>query len=634
MYQLIFLWLLVTGVLLGGGPALFGPTDPRALVPMGFGVVSLIAGACVIIVTKLWVKTSANIAYYMTGGRTPHVVIDGGALFIPVVHELMPVTLETMKLEVKRHGPDALICRDFLRVDVSAEFYIRVAKTEEGVKAAATTLGNDATDPERIRNRLLEKLVSALRTVAATMDLNELHQNREEFASRVLKAVTKDIDPNGLLLETVTISQLDQTDIANLKAENVFDAQGIRKATEITQVARVERNKLERNAELEITTQNVATRKRVLEEEQTRSFAEADQSAKVAQRLAERKREVAEFELAQQEQVEKRNVQKVREVKAAEIQREAMLIEENQKREKAEVLKLQAIEVAKRDQQVALAMAEARRADAEATQRLAEAKEREAAENVKTAAELAAARREKEKAVIKAEQAGETNLIEQQKLADAEAYTKTRQAEAQVAAAENEATAKIRLSEAVLESKRREAEAERVLQMVPIEVDREAVKVEQQRLKATQMVPVEVDAERVRIEAQRVEVLRSELAAKDSHQQAAIHLEVARMQIEAQKEIGKAMAAAMGQFMSHGSFQVFGDPNTLATMMERFNQGLGLSQMVMGMRESNPLLGKVVDSGLAAAGAGLDAFKAKAEASVAAAAPAPAPTPAEEPGES
>lgn len=575
---------------MGGGLWMLPHDRMTALILGGAGLLVTILGVVVLAFSKLWVRTSANESFYRTGWLAPRVIIDGGAMVVPGLQQLTRVLLETMKLEVERRGEDALICKDFLRVDVAAEFYIRVNKSVEGVKAAATTMGRDAAHPEAIKSRMMEKLVSALRTVAATMDLNELHQNREEFASRVQEAIEKDIAPNGFVLETVTISQLDQTDVSNLKSDNVFDAQGLRKAAEITQAQLVSKNQIEKRASLAIETENVATRRAVLEQIEAREVAEADQTARVQAHKAEREREVAEFELAQQELVERRRVEKERQVRAAEIQREAALVEEEKARETAEVVKAQAIEVARREQAIRVAEAEARRADAEAEQRLAEAKEREAAEKVVTVAALEAARRQKEQAVIKAEQEGETALIELQKAADADAYAKLREAAAEREAAENRATAQIRLAEAALEAKRREAEGR----------------------KQVEMIPVQVEAERVDIEARRVEVLRQELEAKDAHQEAAIHLELARERVRADKEVGIAMAEAMGRFMSKGQFQIFGDPTTLADMTERFSQGLGVSQWIGGLQEGNPLLGKVVENGLQAASAGLDAARAQA----------------------
>jgi uncharacterized membrane protein YqiK len=590
MFIFIVLMTMVALVFISGGITLIGKSGAitlGAIVCLTLGSLIMFVELLMVLWLKFYIKTSASRAFYVTGMGSPKVVIDGGSLVIPLVHELTPVLLQTMKLEVNRKGVEALICKDFLRVDVAAEFYIRVSKTDEGVKAAATTLGMDAMNPEAVKLRFMEKLISALRTVAATMDLNELHQNREVFGAAVTEAVTKDIEPNGLILETVTISQLDQTDVKNLKPENVFDAQGLQKATEITQIAAVKKNKFERDAELAITHQNVTTRKEIIMQEQDKAFAEADQQALVANREAQRKREVAEFEIAQQEEVEKRGVLKDQAVRTAEIQREAILIDEEKNRETANVNRDRAIEVAEREKSIALAEAEGRRADAQANQRLAEAKEQEAAEKVVTAAQVEVARREKAKAVIKAE----TNLIQFQKKADAEAYQTTRKATAEKEAAENEAFARIRIAEAEFEAKKHEANGQR----------------------AIQMVPVEVDAEKVKIEEQRVQVLRKELQAKEEFSNAAIQLEISKLQVEAGKQVGTAMADSIGTFMSKGNFQIFGDPQSLANMTQKFSDGLGLSQVIAGLSDANPLIANVIEGGLKAAEASLGAVSAKAK---------------------
>src|SRR5205085_10467716 len=128
-------------------------------------------------------------------------------------------------------------------VDLSAEFYIKVQPSKEDILQAARSLGGRSVHSEAVSELVEDKLVSALRTVAATKDLVELHSKRDEFASAVQEIVTHDLATNGLTLETVTISSLDQTDPSALQERNVFDAQGLRKIAEITQKARVERDR-------------------------------------------------------------------------------------------------------------------------------------------------------------------------------------------------------------------------------------------------------------------------------------------------------------------------------------------------------------------------------------------------------
>ena len=215
-----------------------------------FGLVLFILGAVMMVITKLYIKTSADQAFVRTGMGGPVPILDGGDLVIPVVHEIVPVSLQTMRLDVDRSGHDALITGDNLRADVAAEFYIKVQKIREHILAAATSLGERSVDAESVKHLVNQKLVSALRTVAATRSLHELHTKRDEFAQAVQVIVEKDLAHNGLTLESVTISRLDQTPPNAMRGEdNVFDAQGLRTIAEITQKQRVERNQIEREAD-------------------------------------------------------------------------------------------------------------------------------------------------------------------------------------------------------------------------------------------------------------------------------------------------------------------------------------------------------------------------------------------------
>ncbi|MCA9877599.1 MAG: hypothetical protein KC442_07450, partial [Thermomicrobiales bacterium] len=82
-----------------------------------FGIILFIIGAVMLIVTKLYIKTSADQAFVRTGMGGPVPILDGGDLVIPVVHEIVPVSLQTMRLDVDRSGHDALITGDNLRAD-------------------------------------------------------------------------------------------------------------------------------------------------------------------------------------------------------------------------------------------------------------------------------------------------------------------------------------------------------------------------------------------------------------------------------------------------------------------------------------------------------------------------------------
>src|SRR3954464_3305573 len=183
-----------------------GVGSESTLAAIGVIVCTVVAAAGA--VSKFYRKASANMAFVLTGGRKARVVVDGGALVIPVVHNIVPVSLETMRLNVERRGPHALITKDNLRVDLSAEFYIKVQANSDDILQAARSLGGKNVQPDAVSELVQEKLVSALRTVAATKELVELHAKRDEFANAVQAICTHDLASNGLTRSEEHTSEL------------------------------------------------------------------------------------------------------------------------------------------------------------------------------------------------------------------------------------------------------------------------------------------------------------------------------------------------------------------------------------------------------------------------------------------
>ena len=413
---LVLFFLIGVALLIG---PLFAPDAnlnwTQRAVLMGIGLLIVLFVAIVSMITKLYRKASANMAFVRTGMGGAKVVKDGGCNVIPVIHQVIPVSLETMRLNVERRGPQALITKDNLRVDLSAEFYIKVQANADDILQAARSLGARNVQADAVSELVQEKLVSALRTVAATKELVELHAKRDEFASAVQAIVTTDLASNGLTLESVTISSLDQTDPTQLQERNVFDAQGLRKIAQITQQARVERNDIEQESQRAVVEKNVDTRKKVLEMERDQAEFEAEQRMKVANVRAGREREVQEFKIAQDEAVARRDIEKMQAVETTEVTRtlaveraqvdkKIQMITKLREQETADILKKQTVEVAERAREVAVAQKEQERAAAQGAALQAEAQREAAKQNVLTVQITAEAQREAEKKLIAAKQ--------------------------------------------------------------------------------------------------------------------------------------------------------------------------------------------------------------------------------------
>jgi uncharacterized membrane protein YqiK len=542
-----------------------------------FGAVLLLAGGFLAVYSRVYRRASANQAFVRTGQGGTKVVLDRGIMVWPVFHQIVPVSLETMKLEVERRGPDALITKDNLRVDVKAEFYIKVKALEEDILNAARSLGEKSVNSHSVGQLVFEKLVSALRSVAATKDLVELHTQRDAFASAVLNLVVSDLQQNGLTLESVTISRLDQTAQDLLSDTNIFDAQGKKKITEITQAALVERNRIERDAQREVATKDVATRQEVLELERKRAEAEANQATEVANVQAQRQREKQEFAITQDRAVKEAEIQRDLAIQAAAIDRDKALVARKREMQEAEVqreqavaaaqiAKAQAVELQERQKEAAVAEQEAVRAKAQESALRAQAEREAAGQEVIKVQQIAEAEREAKKKLIAAQQTIDQDKIKRQTDAEVAAYTQVKQADAAQLAAEKDAAAKLKLAQAEAQAKELAAKGELAYQMVAIDVAKQQVAVEQAR----------------------VEVERQALENKQTYSEAALAFELDKLKIEAQRDIQAEMARSIGSFMSKGNFNVYGDPNTMAQMMSQYTKGLSVGSLMDGLLTGTP----------------------------------------------
>lgn len=552
-----------------------------AVVISGVGVGVVVVSGLLAMFTKLYRKAAANMAFVKTGLGGAKVIQDGGAVIFPVIHQVIPVSLETMRLNVERRGPHALITKDNLRVDLSAEFYIKVQANQEDILQAARSLGDRNVQPDAVSELVQEKLVSALRTVAATKDLVELHAKRDEFASAVQEIITHDLSSNGLTLESVTISALDQTDPTQLNERNVFDAQGLRKIAEITQRAKVERNEIEQETAQQVVAKNVSTRKKVLDMERDQAEFESEQRAKVANVRAGREREVAEFKLQQDESISRRDIEKMKNIETAEVERtlaveqamvakQVALIATLRGQETAQIQKKQAIEVAERGREVAVAEKERERAAAQAEVLNAEAEREAAKQRVITVQVTAEADREAAKKLISAKQAINESKIREETNADVMAYTSLKQAEAERKAADLQYEAKLRLAEGDAQGAIKRAEGDR----------------------AAKLVDVTVDRERVDIEKARVEVERTSLANKSEFEDAALKFELEKLRIGMERDVRIAAAEAMSNMLSKAQMQIFGDPTTMATMADKFMRAASMGTAVDGLMKTLPPRGQ------------------------------------------
>ncbi|MFD1984233.1 hypothetical protein ACFSOZ_16425 [Mesorhizobium newzealandense] len=51
--------------------------------------------------------------------------MGGGALIIPIVHDITRVNMNAIPVEIRRLGEQSLITRNKMRIDIIAEFFVR-----------------------------------------------------------------------------------------------------------------------------------------------------------------------------------------------------------------------------------------------------------------------------------------------------------------------------------------------------------------------------------------------------------------------------------------------------------------------------------------------------------------------------
>jgi uncharacterized membrane protein YqiK len=408
------------------------------------------------------------------------VIVNGGALVFPVLHEIIRVNMNTLKLDVQRTRQQALITRDRMRVDVQAEFYVRVQPSEESIANAAQTLGAKTMAPETLKDLVEGKFVDALRSVAAEMGMEELHEQRALFVQKVQQVVSEDILKNGLELESVSLTGLDQTGKEFFNPDNAFDAEGLTKLTEAIELRRKKRNEIEQDTEVQVQRKNLEAQQQRLQISRDQEYAQleqqreieirrAAQTAEIAREQSQKQQEAEGAKIAAQQQVDSAKIAAQRAVEEQRIAMEQQLKEREIEKQKnvdtAQVLQLKIVELAEQDKAIAIAEKSKSQSEAQAAADAARAQAVKAAEQVDTVREVERAERQKR-----------IELVEAAKEAEREQIAITIAAQAEKQAAEEKAEAIRTLATAAGDQRRIEAEAAAESETVRAEAEATAEK--------------------------------------------------------------------------------------------------------------------------------------------------------------
>ena len=429
--------------------------QPSSLPSILFIAGAIVVGLIVIglIFAKLYTRATKETAFVRTGLGGEKVIKDGGAIVLPVVHEIIPVNMNTLRIEVEKIQKDALITKDRMRVDVKADFYLRVAPNANGISMAAQTLGTRTTRAEEVKKLMESKFVDVLRAVAAEMSMTEMHEQRADFVQKVQQSVANDLEKNGLELESVSLTGFDQTDLQFFNENNAFDAEGRARLTKIIEEKRKETNDIQQENRILIEQRNLAAEKQSLEvkrdeeearlaQEQVLAFKRQEQKAEIAKQREMKEREEREAEIAKNRAIEAAEIEKSREIETQEIAKRQAL-------EQARIRQQQEVEVSEQVKQIAVAIKSEEESAARAKAAEAEKAKVEKVEAVTTA-----------KMVAEAERKKQIEVIDARKEAEREAVGITVEAQAKKEAAENSAAAILTEAKAAADAKMLQAEAD------------------------------------------------------------------------------------------------------------------------------------------------------------------------------
>ena len=398
----------------------------------GIGLFSIIILG--IVFSRLYRKTTKELTFVRTGFGGEKVVVDGGALILPILHDYIDINMQSMKVTVARSKSDSFITKDRMRVDITADFYIRVGEDRESISRAAQTLGKKTIGLRELTGLIEGKLIATLRSVASSMEMKELHEKRDEFSSQVKNAIEADLSKNGLQLESVSLTSLDQTAKEFFNENNAFDAEGLTSLTQTIEERKKLRNDIERSTEVQIAQKNYETQSEKFEIQRKQAEAEATQQTKIANFQAEqealrakeaesRRKEAEEAKIVANKAIEEAQINKARAIETVEIEKARAIRE-------AEINKEKAVELANQSKNIEIAKKVEEEAAAKTLANEKKALEAASFEKIKTSSETEQAERVKKLALIEAQKEAEQLSIEKTVAAKAEKEAEENLAEA------------------------------------------------------------------------------------------------------------------------------------------------------------------------------------------------------------
>ncbi|MGJ8759491.1 MULTISPECIES: flotillin family protein [unclassified Polaribacter] len=174
---------------------------------IGIGIAILFVFILLIAMVKRYKRCPSDrilVVYGKVGGGESAKCIHGGAAFIfPVIQDYQFLDLTPISIEVNLVNA---LSKQNIRVNVPSRFTIGVS-TEPGImqNAAERLLG---LDQDSIQDLAQEIIFGQLRLVVASMDIEEINNDRDKFLTNISQSVETELKKVGLKLINVNITDI------------------------------------------------------------------------------------------------------------------------------------------------------------------------------------------------------------------------------------------------------------------------------------------------------------------------------------------------------------------------------------------------------------------------------------------
>jgi uncharacterized membrane protein YqiK len=550
----------------------------------------LVIGAAAFLIMTFYRKVEKGTALVRTGFGGTKVYFNGGVVY-PILHRIDHIDISLKRIEIDRTGKNGLICKDNLRADIKVAFFVRVNNAAEDVLRVAESIGCDrASSQDEICVLFDAKFSEALKTVGKRFDFIQLYEDRDTFRDEILKVIGTDL--NGFVLDDAAIDFLEQTPLTMLDPDNILDAEGIKKITELTAGQAKLANNIQRDKEKVIKQQDVEAREAILELERQLKETEAKQKCEVetvqfreeaealkikeeerqkaeqARIAAEEEIEIAEENKQRQVLVAQRNKERTDGVELERVERERMLEEIERKRvtELKSIEAEKAVEIEKKEiQEVIRERVAVEKGVVEEQQRIKDTEEFATADRYKQVTVTTAEANAQEALIQKIKEAEARKEAAQLK-ADEEAYTVLKEAEAAKIAAEMRAEERVIQAEAEQSASEKESAAKKMMAEAIVKESAAQGLGEADVLRAKGQADAEVVRAKGEADANAIELKAAAMKlfeeAGQEHEEFKLNLEKAKdvelAEIDVQRQIAEQQAIVVGEALRSANIDIVG----------------------------------------------------------------------------